>query len=62
MGHAEMVDDVPPDPKKLYYMPHKKVIREQALTTKVRVVFDASSHDQECKSLNECLEKRDDTY
>ncbi|XP_037528988.1 uncharacterized protein LOC119406321 [Rhipicephalus sanguineus] len=61
-GHAEIVDDVPPEPDKLYYMPHKEVIREQALTTKVRVVFDASSHDKGCKSLNECLEKGDNLY
>ncbi|XP_037509595.1 uncharacterized protein LOC119386346 [Rhipicephalus sanguineus] len=43
-------------------MPHKEVIREQALTTKVRVVFDASSRARGCKSLNECLEKGDNLY
>lgn len=43
-------------------MPHKEVIREQALTTKVRIVFDASSHAKGCNSLNECLENGDNLY
>lgn len=43
-------------------MPHKEVMREQALTTKMRVVFDASSHAKGCKSLNDCLQKGDNLY
>lgn len=61
-GHAEVVKDTPRNPVKVYYMPHKEVIREQTLTTKVRVVFEASSKARGCKSLNECLEKGDNLY
>ena len=41
---------------KVHYLPHQAVIRKDAVTTKVRVVYDASS--KECKSgtsLNDCL-------
>ncbi|XP_049528969.1 uncharacterized protein LOC119462507 [Dermacentor silvarum] len=38
-------------------MPHREVIREESLTTKLRVVFDASSHAQGFPSLNDCLDK-----
>ncbi|XP_064477927.1 uncharacterized protein LOC135391560 [Ornithodoros turicata] len=40
-------------------MPDSAVIREDRVTTKVRVVFDASSHARSCSSLNECLDKGD---
>lgn len=61
-GRTEIVDDLSSQPDKLYYMPHKEVIREQALTMKVRVLFDTSSHDRGCNSINERLEKRDNLY
>jgi hypothetical protein len=41
---------------RVHYLPHQAVIRKDAVTTKVRVVYDASS--KECKSgtsLNDCL-------
>ena len=38
-----------------YYMPHHAVLREDKVTTKLRVVFDASSHKEGCPSLNDCL-------
>uniref|UniRef100_A0A1I8MME9 Peptidase A2 domain-containing protein n=1 Tax=Musca domestica TaxID=7370 RepID=A0A1I8MME9_MUSDO len=38
-----------------YYMPHQAVIRETSLTTKVRVVFDASSKTSNGKSLNDIM-------
>ncbi|CAB4020938.1 Hypothetical predicted protein [Paramuricea clavata] len=41
---------------KVHYLPHQAVIRKDAVTRKVRVVYDASS--KECKSgtsLNDCL-------
>ena len=42
--------------KRVFYMPHKPVIREAATTTKVRMVFDASSKpSREAFSINECM-------
>ncbi|XP_075551709.1 uncharacterized protein LOC142585071 [Dermacentor variabilis] len=38
-------------------MPHREVIREESLTTKLPVVFDASSHAQGFTSLNDSLDK-----
>lgn len=38
-----------------YYMPHHAVLREDKITTKLRVVFDASSHEEGSPSLNDCL-------
>ena len=32
-----------PNGERLYYMPHKPVVREEATSTKVRMVFDASA-------------------
>ncbi|XP_064483035.1 uncharacterized protein LOC135395877 [Ornithodoros turicata] len=43
-GHAERVADVSNQTDNVYYMPHHAVIRKDAVTTKRRVVFDASSH------------------
>ncbi|XP_037526395.1 uncharacterized protein LOC119403538 [Rhipicephalus sanguineus] len=40
-----------------YYMPHHGVIRRDAVTTKLRVVFDASSHAPGQPSLNNVLMK-----
>ncbi|GFY51140.1 uncharacterized protein TNIN_290881 [Trichonephila inaurata madagascariensis] len=36
-------------------MPHSAVVRKDKERTKVRMVFDASSKDRDCKSLNEYL-------
>lgn len=36
-------------------MPHHAVLREDKVTTKLRVVFDASSHEEGCPSLNDSL-------
>ena len=42
--------------KRVYYMPHKPVIREEAISTKVRMVFDASAKPSfEDYSINECM-------
>ena len=39
----------------MYYMPHHAVVKEERTTTKVRIVFDASSHEGNSPSLNQCL-------
>ncbi|XP_064473912.1 uncharacterized protein LOC135388341 [Ornithodoros turicata] len=39
----------------IYYMPHHAVIREDRITTKMRIVFDASSHEAGTSSLNDNL-------
>ena len=41
----------------VHYIPHKAVIREQAESTKLRIVYDASARaSTESPSLNDCLE------
>ena len=39
-----------------FYMPHRPVVREDKLMTKVRPVFDASAKDYNQVSLNDCME------
>ncbi len=42
--------------EKDFYIPHKAVIRKQAETTKLRVVYDASAKESDTQpSLNDCL-------
>ncbi|XP_077536022.1 uncharacterized protein LOC144148346 [Haemaphysalis longicornis] len=57
LGHAERVKKIGPSSFPVYYMPHHAVIRSEPTTTKVGVVFDASSRGSEHTSLNEHLEK-----
>ena len=40
----------------VFYMPHRPVIRESSVSTKVRPVFDASSKGFNGLSLNDCME------
>lgn len=51
------IERVPPSDLKepAYYMPHHCVVREEATSTKVRVVFNASSKSQSGLSLNDVL-------
>lgn len=56
-GIAErVVDNIGDVNDRVYYMPHQAVIRESSMSTRLRVVFDASSHDKYSKSLNDNLE------
>ena len=41
------------------YLPHREVVREDKMSTKVRVVFDASAKGSNGVSLNDCLYKGD---
>ncbi|XP_077534685.1 uncharacterized protein LOC144146623 [Haemaphysalis longicornis] len=52
-GIVERVEGEVDDGQNVYYMPHQAVIRE---SRKLRIVFDASSHHKNSKSLNENLE------
>ncbi|CAG7730811.1 unnamed protein product, partial [Allacma fusca] len=40
-----------------HYLPHRAVVKENSSTTKIRPVFDASAHEKNSPSLNDCLEK-----
>ncbi|XP_036348071.1 uncharacterized protein LOC118757467, partial [Rhagoletis pomonella] len=53
-GFAEAVDGTTSNGK-IYYMPHRPVYREEKITTKMRIVFDASSSEVGLSSLNEHL-------
>ena len=56
-GIIERVDNSTiPEVGKVHYLPHHGVVRQQALSTKLRVVFDASSKAApDLPSLNDCL-------
>ncbi|EYC14861.1 hypothetical protein Y032_0039g49 [Ancylostoma ceylanicum] len=54
-GIIEEVDEYQFDDHRVYYIPHQAVIKETSATTKLRVVFDASSHYKGAPSLNDCL-------
>lgn len=54
LGHMSVVHSVNlTNPH--YYIPHHCVLRPESLTTKLRVVFDASAKTQSGKSLNDLL-------
>ncbi|XP_068686960.1 uncharacterized protein [Montipora foliosa] len=56
-GIIERIDTTEcPAVGKVHYLPHHGVVRRDALTTKLRIVFDASSRaTSEDPSLNDCL-------
>nr|XP_049464868.1 uncharacterized protein LOC120956216 [Anopheles coluzzii] len=55
LGHMEEIPSDRHDIGKTYYMPHHCVVRPDSLTTKLRVVFDASSSTDTGVSLNDAL-------
>ena len=56
----DIIEQVPESKHRIYglvfYMPHRPVVRDTAVTTKVRPVFDASAKSYNCISLNDCME------
>ena len=56
-GVIEEVDTSPePEPVTVFYMPHQAVIRRDAISTKLRVVYDASAKSSsELPSLNDSI-------
>ena len=52
-GIVEHATEPPSEP--VFYLPHHPVIRESAESTKIRIVYDASSKTGSQPSLNDCL-------
>ncbi|GFW56495.1 integrase catalytic domain-containing protein [Trichonephila clavipes] len=44
-----------PTDRAVFYLPHQAVFRQESLTTKMRIVFDASFHEDGQPSLNDCI-------
>ncbi|XP_011858530.1 PREDICTED: uncharacterized protein LOC105556071 [Vollenhovia emeryi] len=56
LGHMRAVD-ISQNPAKRVFLPHQAVVKETSASTRVRVVFDASSRDSKGISLNDALHK-----
>ncbi|XP_055604819.1 uncharacterized protein LOC129753050 [Uranotaenia lowii] len=55
LGHMRLVEETREDSTKRCYLPHHPIIKEASTTTKLRVVFDASSKTSSKLSLNDIL-------
>ena len=53
----EKVSDNQSENPKEFFLPHRAVIRQNAMSTKLRIVNDASAISEPGYSLNDCLEK-----
>jgi len=60
MENSHVIEEVPTQEvhsrNPTFYLPHRPVVKEASLTTKVRPVFDASARDRNQLSLNDCVE------
>ena len=56
LGITHGISEEMPSEGPIFYLPHRPVVREDSLTTKVRPVFDASAKGHNGLSLNDCLE------
>ena len=60
MESTGVIHEVPQDevvsPYLTYYLPHRPVVKEASVSTKIRPVFDASAKGPSGVSLNDCLE------
>lgn len=54
-GHMQKLNESPTDAIGTYYLPHHPVVKDTSTTTRVRVVFDASSKTSTGASLNDTL-------
>ena len=54
-GDVEDCTGIQPEPGKVFYLPHREVIRDDKVSSKCRVVFDASARGPNGVSLNSCL-------
>ena len=55
---AGIIEEVPQNStaERVFYMPHKPVVKQSAVTTKVRMVFDASAKSHPlANSINDCM-------
>ncbi|XP_018375251.1 PREDICTED: uncharacterized protein LOC108769020 [Trachymyrmex cornetzi] len=55
LKHMRIVSNDLPEPNHAFYLPHHGVLKEQSLTTKLRVVFNGSSVTTSGFSLNDLL-------
>ncbi|XP_036340730.1 uncharacterized protein LOC118750102, partial [Rhagoletis pomonella] len=56
LGHMSKIsDNVPADSADCYFLPHHAVLKEESISTKVRVVFNASCPTDNGASLNDVL-------
>ncbi|XGW34573.1 hypothetical protein V3C99_018479 [Haemonchus contortus] len=54
-GFIEEVDERAVNTYRVYYIPHQAVYKKSSFTTKLRIVFDASSKVRGAVSLNDCI-------